>query len=50
MNGGAVGTADTAHPPAVICASVRLPTRLFEKQPPGRPLSSAMLDTNDGDP
>ena len=44
--------ADTGHrvPPAAIWASVRLPTRLFEKQPPGRPFNSAMLETNDGEP
>ena len=37
-------------PLAAIWASVRLPTRLLEKQPPGSPLNNAMLDTNDGDP
>ena len=50
MNGGAVATTGQRTPPAAICASVRLPTRALEKQPPGRPLSSAMLDTNDGEP
>ena len=49
MNGAAALTGQGTRP-AVICASVRLPTRLLEKQPPGRPLKSAMLDTNDGEP
>ena len=49
MKGAAAETGQGTRP-AVICASVRLPTRLLEKQPPGRPLSSAMLDTNEGEP
>ena len=44
------GTSGQRWPLPAICASVGLPIRLFAKQPPGRPLSSAMLDTNDGDP
>ena len=49
MKGAAAATGQRTRP-AAICASVRLPTRLLEKQPPGRPLNSAMLDTNDGEP
>ena len=49
MKGAAAATGQPT-PPAVICASVRLPTRLLEKQPPGRPLNSAMLEMNDGEP
>src|SRR5688500_7697968 len=47
---GAAGLSGQGMRPAVTCASVRLPIRLFEKQPPGSPLSKAILDTNDGDP
>ena len=48
---GAAGTDRAAHAAGRdLRVSVRLPTRSFEKQPPGRPLSSAMLDTNDGEP